>query len=99
VNARRAISREEAPRATPLQFFLSGFLKWGFAAESVESSAASAILSALQLSSLRWSTLRLVIVEAGPSSFRSARQQPIKLNHDSSPFNADKAASCGVDHD
>lgn len=58
--------------------FLRGFLIRGFVAESVESSAASAILDTRRSGFRLYddlSPLRLVRVEAGTSSFRSAKQQ------------------------
>ena len=59
-------------------FSFRGFLLRGFVAESVKSSAASTVLVA-RCSGLRLYDdrlpLRLIKIEAGTSSFRSARQQ------------------------
>src|SRR5580698_10362845 len=78
--------------------FLRGFLIRGFVAESVESSAASAVLFP-RCSGFRLyddlSPLRLVRVEAGTSSFSSARQQPITIL-DSPSCNAERAVLYGA---
>jgi len=67
----------------------------GFAAKSVGLSAASAILLRAAADFCLYddfSPMHLVCIEAGTSSFCSARQQPVTLNLESSQLNAGNAA-------